>query len=229
MNYKRIYEALILRAKGRVLEGYCEKHHVLPKCMGGTNDPENIVKLTPEEHFVAHQLLVKIHPDNHSLALAASKMCVSSRMTSGRMGRKMYGWVRRRHAKSMSYFQSNKRNSQYGSRWITDGTENKKLLPGESLPDGWEYGRYYPDSIKTSPKYVCPSCGGQKSRKASLCQGCNPNNHSTGRYKVPDEELLEALVANDWRYPTAFKSLGLTAGSNYKRARRLEKEHRHVV
>jgi hypothetical protein len=38
-----------------------EKHHILPKSMGGTNAMSNIVSLSPKEHFVAHHLLWKIH------------------------------------------------------------------------------------------------------------------------------------------------------------------------
>ena len=65
------YGRLIERAKTRQLTGYVEKHHVVPKCIGGTDEKSNLVKLTPEEHYVAHQLLVKIYPDNDSLVYAA--------------------------------------------------------------------------------------------------------------------------------------------------------------
>ena len=33
------------------------KHHIIPRHAGGTNDPANIIKLTPEEHAEAHRLL----------------------------------------------------------------------------------------------------------------------------------------------------------------------------
>lgn len=33
------------------------KHHIVPKHMGGKNNPENIISLTPEEHAKAHQEL----------------------------------------------------------------------------------------------------------------------------------------------------------------------------
>lgn len=46
MNYAAHYERLIERAKNRVLEGYRERHHILPRCMGGTNAPDNLVDLT---------------------------------------------------------------------------------------------------------------------------------------------------------------------------------------
>jgi hypothetical protein len=84
------YSRLIERARTRELPGYCERHHVIPRCIGGSDDPSNIVRLTPEEHYVAHQLLVKIYPTNAGLAFAAVAM------TAGRSGNKLYGWLRRR-------------------------------------------------------------------------------------------------------------------------------------
>ena len=35
MNYAAHYERLVKRARSRSLVGYRERHHVVPKCMGG--------------------------------------------------------------------------------------------------------------------------------------------------------------------------------------------------
>lgn len=40
-------------------EGYTEKHHIVPRSMGGTDDKENLVILTAREHYIAHLLLTK--------------------------------------------------------------------------------------------------------------------------------------------------------------------------
>ena len=45
MNYKKIHDQIIERAKTRKLEGYKEKHHIIPRCMGGNDEPENLVQL----------------------------------------------------------------------------------------------------------------------------------------------------------------------------------------
>jgi hypothetical protein len=37
------------------------KHHIIPKYMGGTDDPSNLVELTVEQHAEAHRLLYKEH------------------------------------------------------------------------------------------------------------------------------------------------------------------------
>lgn len=89
MNYQAHYDRLIARARGRVLTGYRERHHVLPRYMGGGDEKANLVELTPEEHYVAHQLLVKMHMDVTALLRAAVLM-------AGRCsGSKAYGWLRR--------------------------------------------------------------------------------------------------------------------------------------
>jgi len=133
MNYSRHYELLISRAKNRILETYTESHHIIPRCMGGRNDKSNLVDLTPEEHYLAHQLLVKMHPTNVSLAKAASMM------TTGRPSNKLYGWLRRRLASAMSETQTGTGNSQYGTRWIHNKKlqKSKKIKKQDLTPDGW--------------------------------------------------------------------------------------------
>jgi hypothetical protein len=37
------------------------KHHIIPKHMSGTDDPSNLIELTPGEHAEAHRLLYEQH------------------------------------------------------------------------------------------------------------------------------------------------------------------------
>lgn len=96
MDYLKIYNSLIDRARNCACHGYSEKHHIIPKCMGGTNDKSNIVELRPEEHYLAHQLLVKIYPDNRKLVYAA--VCMTRVSEGQRRNNKLYGWLKRRKA-----------------------------------------------------------------------------------------------------------------------------------
>lgn len=100
MNYKKHYNLLIERSKNRVLEGYVEKHHIIPKCLGGTDDKENLAILTPEEHFLAHQLLIKLNPGHKGLVYAVQMM--TNHHTDARTNNKLFGWIRRRMALAMS-------------------------------------------------------------------------------------------------------------------------------
>ena len=40
---------------------YTHIHHIVPKHMGGTNDPSNLIELTVEDHAIAHFVLWKIY------------------------------------------------------------------------------------------------------------------------------------------------------------------------
>ena len=43
MNYKKHYDKLVDRSRNRMLDGYVEKHHIVPRCLGGADDTSNIV------------------------------------------------------------------------------------------------------------------------------------------------------------------------------------------
>ena len=79
MDYQRIYSQIIERAKIRQIQGYKEKHHAIPKCLGGSNDKENIVELTAREHFLCHRLLVEIYPKNEKLKYSLWLMATGKR------------------------------------------------------------------------------------------------------------------------------------------------------
>lgn len=70
MNYSAIYDRLVERARTRPEPPVVERHHVIPKCMGGSDELDNIALLTPREHLFAHKLLVRIHPDSFKLHVA---------------------------------------------------------------------------------------------------------------------------------------------------------------
>jgi len=65
MNYKRIYSTIIDKALQQTRKKKTgvlyERHHILPKSLGGTNDINNLVLLTPKEHYICHRLLVEIY------------------------------------------------------------------------------------------------------------------------------------------------------------------------
>jgi hypothetical protein len=100
MDYQKIYNNLIKREITR--EGYVEKHHILPRCLGGLDNKENLVDLYPEEHYLAHLLLCKIYSGNQKLLYAAMNMTTGSMINNGKRNNKAYGWLRRQYSKSMS-------------------------------------------------------------------------------------------------------------------------------
>lgn len=165
MRYQKIYNQLIERAKTRNLYEYNEKHHIIPKCLGGTNDKKNIVKLTFREHFLSHRLLCKIYPDNKKIFYAFSSMIRVSHTNFSRwsiLSAKHFDIVKTAmkpfHGKwNIGKIPWNKgltgdeHINRYKSRsippsmlgrvWINDGNIHKKILKNEQIPDGWSKGR----------------------------------------------------------------------------------------
>ena len=69
----------ILNTRGRSgipSDEYKERHHIVPKCMGGSNDMDNLIDLYAYEHYEAHKFLAKENPDNDKLQFAWWQMCM---------------------------------------------------------------------------------------------------------------------------------------------------------
>lgn len=68
MNYQKIYNNIINKYKTLNLEKhkgiYLESHHIIPKCIGGTDIIDNLVNLPAREHFICHLLLTKIYKND---------------------------------------------------------------------------------------------------------------------------------------------------------------------
>ena len=121
MNYRRIYNELIMRAWRRGgVEGYKEKHHIIPRCQGGGNDRANIVELTAAEHYIAHLLLMKMYPDNYKLAYPILLMGKSEK---GCVNNKLYEKARR----SVSDGQKGVKRSDKTRAKISNGHKGKRL------------------------------------------------------------------------------------------------------
>lgn len=84
--YYKTYNQLIdkciqLESDGYPEDMYTEVHHILPKCMGGTNKEDNLVRMPVRYHIMAHLLLVKIYPNIGKIIYAANIMIVGNKNT----------------------------------------------------------------------------------------------------------------------------------------------------
>ncbi len=62
---------------------YIERHHIIPRCVGGGDDASNIVELTGKEHYLVHLLLPHMVTGKikYKLQIALWRMCT---LKSGR-------------------------------------------------------------------------------------------------------------------------------------------------
>lgn len=111
MDYLKVYNQLIDRAKYREqteeLVGYFEKHHIIPRCKGGLNLKDNLVKLTFREHLICHILLAKIYGGRLWIAV--------HRMTNyGEHNSKKYALYRQNYVEAIS----GENNPHYGKKTL---------------------------------------------------------------------------------------------------------------
>jgi hypothetical protein len=148
VDYQQIYCNLINFRKNNPAPGYTERHHILMRSMGGSNDPSNLVVLTGREHWVAHLLLDKIH-NNQQTAFACHMMAMrcEERGIPYIKNSRMYETIRNKCAKFVSKISSKHQvgsgNSQYGTRWICNIAlqKNKKINKDDCILEGWIFGK----------------------------------------------------------------------------------------
>lgn len=168
MNYKRIYYNIINFRKHNEPIGYCEKHHIIPRQLGGSDCSSNIVKLTAREHFICHYLLAKMYEKNtldwYKTNHAFMMMKAASSNQQRYFNSHLYEGLRKNMSSVMSESQTGQHNSQFGTFWICNDTtmENKKLPKNMNIPDGWRKGRVinWGNNIK-------------KENKKGNCKYCN--------------------------------------------------------
>ena len=100
-KYTRWYYNIINAAKIRPITGYTEKHHIIPKSLGGTNAKTNIVALTAKEHFICHRLLTKmVTSESKSKMIYALWIMNASNKTKerGKMTPTLYEKIRKEYS-----------------------------------------------------------------------------------------------------------------------------------
>lgn len=126
MDYRKHYTILITRGINRNLEGYKERHHIIPRCLGGNDDLSNLVYLTADEHRLAHLLLVKMYPDNHKLIYAARMMFIDNSYRNGRTKSKQYKWIKEAVSLAISYTKTGTKMSEESSIKKSLATKGRK-------------------------------------------------------------------------------------------------------
>lgn len=148
MNYEKIYNQIVEYRRVNKISGmYHEKHHILPRSLGGGDDKSNIVNVSAKEHFILHLLLTKIYKSGYKhfkmikafMAMVYYQSCNHERYISSRA----YDKLRKEFSSIQSMSQSGERNSQYGSIWVYDLITKKafRIKKTDALPNNCKYGR----------------------------------------------------------------------------------------
>lgn len=102
-KYSRIYFLIIERAKLRTLspEVYVERHHIIPKSLGGDNTKFNLVSLTAREHFICHLILPRMTTGVHKqkMTFAAWALTMKKDITDKKISNRTYQKLKEERAK----------------------------------------------------------------------------------------------------------------------------------
>lgn len=192
-KYKKWYISIVTKAKERGLKktnliGYYEKHHIVPKALGGDNLPNNLVLLTGREHFVCHILLYKMTTvKEHKIKMgwALNRFAYAGRTdieqkTSYKVNSRLYEIAKKAYAESRSNTPGWNKGKSF--------TEEQKILMRKPKSNTDNMGKYIrTDDVKN------------KFRNSRIGKGIGINNSmsdSAKREKVRQSKLGRKLAHN---------------------------------
>lgn len=125
-KYTKTYYDIISNAQNRLLEGYCETHHIVPRCLGGTDEPPNLVKLTSREHYICHALLVRmVESRNHLYKMMSAFNMMHVDAKGNRYTSRLYEYNKHRYYKLKSEIQKGYKRTEESRRKQSEKTKGK--------------------------------------------------------------------------------------------------------
>lgn len=174
MNYTLIYAKFIesrVASQSSLFDSgkYIERHHILPRSLGGSDDAQNLVMLTAREHYFAHCCLAKIHGGKMWSALfAVSAMCKVD--------------------KASSYFLK--------ARMVSIARQKAALVRSENMTALWASGEFsrnrtyqpHPDAVK---ERIRQALVGRRSSPESIAKSLATRAKSSKRFCFVNLETQE--------------------------------------
>ena len=196
MDYKQIHDAIIERAKTEFRKKskhtYYEQHHIIPRCIGGTNDKDNLVLLTAREHFIVHKLLCEIYPNDDKIFF----------------GYRMMAFMKCSNDNDRSYYVSSRefeRIRLLSIEKIGNGLRGRKHNPrsAEAIEKQKMTRKQngYRHSAETKAKMSTAALGRKttKEHRNNLSMALTGNPKVTGRASTPERELERRLkIKQSW-------------------------------
>lgn len=164
-KYSKWYFSIIANAQARKLlpTTYIEKHHIVPKSLGGNNKKENIASLTAKEHLVCHLLLVRMTSGDakSKMACAAMRMMFCSKTHNRcKISSRTYESVRIAVA-----------NSKKGKTGYKHTEESKKKISQSKIGKERTFTQEWRNNIgKSQLGLKKPPCTDERKKKISAAQ-----------------------------------------------------------
>ena len=206
MTYQEFIDN-ILNTRGRFSCGdeYHERHHIKPKCLGGTNDKENLIDLYAKEHFIAHKLLAEENQTNTSLVQAYGIMAFTKNSDEDRYELTPEEYENARKALSNAMKEKYKNPENHPSYGIHLSEERKKRISEVNKGNKYCLGRVLSQETKDK------------------IGNANRNPSAETRKKMSEAQLARNIKRGN--HPQAKKVIKLSDGTIYSCAKDAAEEN----
>lgn len=174
-KYTTWYNSIIKNAQSRSITGYTENHHIIPRSLGGNDEPSNLVKLTAKEHFICHLLLTKMTTGDHRRKMSYALWLMSNLKNQNQPNRytpssNVYSMIRTKHAEVVAESLKGKKKTYSSFAGKKHSPETIKLQrevklgkknPNYGVIQKPEWNKKKSDAQKGVPKpsITCEHCG----------------------------------------------------------------------
>lgn len=203
-KYTKWYNNIISNRKQNPLNSvvYQEKHHIIPKSLGGSNKKENIVSLTAREHFICHRLLVKMTEGKNkakmSYAIRIMMIRENPYQARHKVTSKTYELIIRETKEAIGKFLKGENNPFYGK---THSNEVRDLMKEKrKLQDPPMLGKNHSDSTKEKlreanrKQFEDPYQIELRRKKCNKIEGMKIYHNAEGKTKY----YIEGMQPNGW-------------------------------
>lgn len=202
MNYLAVYNMLVEKRKCvPMIDGYSENHHIIPKCLGGDDSPDNLVRLTAREHFIAHHLLYK-HYRTPALAHAWYSMLRRDSNQKRNYTSRQHEAAKKAHSDTLKITMLGENNPFYGK----NHSDESKSKMSASVKDWYSRNDLPKERVDNWIEKVAkkPASDKQKAAASASSKGkVMLKNINTGECLKLDKSESVLYNSNIWKNPAA--------------------------
>jgi hypothetical protein len=191
-KYYNWYFALIAKARTKTYDDYSEVHHIIPRSLGGTDDPTNLVRLSYRDHFLCHWLLIKFVITTEAKT-KMSYALLTMTWYNTKQERIVSSWqfeVIKRAAKDNMRGENH---PHFGKKIYNNDTEEMILSDDQEIPEGFVLGR----SDETKRKIGVATLGKKRYNNGEIEILISPDQKAPDGFvsgsKPPSEETRRKL------------------------------------
>ena len=179
-----------------------ERHHIIPRCIGGTDDIFNLVDLTPREHYIAHKLLAEEHPNEEKIVCAWHFMSIIKQ--------------NRYQATPEEYAASREAIIRSQGETVYQLDNDGNIIA--CFNSAREAGR----QLNTSPSHIIECCNKKRyqvngyfwqTAKDYIENGFQPKEYKGNKTKVSQYDLDGTYITTYTSYKEAGRAVGLTGSA----------------